>query len=210
MLLFATVAIPTQTLIGWQIEKFSHIKPNLVSASQNGLTITVNRSASPLSYKLAAPMPITGFQISGEFKGLPHFSDVSKQGQRGFDDYALRVGFVVPGSKRLSGLKKFFAAAWVKHLYRELPAGAGLDHVQFFDVTQNPDQIGHEHVSPSSNLIREKVFADVKAPGPFIYKYKLSAPLTAAAVWISVDGDDTKSNYTVTIRDLKIDSATIK
>ncbi len=210
VLLFAIFAIPTKTLTGWQIEKFTHIKPNSVSASQNGLTVEVNSSASPLIYKLATPLLISGFQISGEFKGLPHFSDVSKQGRKGFDDYALRVGFIVPGSKRLSGIKKFFAAAWVKHLYSELPAGAGLDHIQFFDVTQNLEQLGQEHTSPSSNLIHENVFADVTAPGPFFYKYKLSAPLKSAAVWISIDGDDTKSKYTVVINQIKLDGANVE
>ncbi len=198
-ILIAAIVIPTHSLSGWRLEKFSHIKPNAVTANKAGLTIKVASSASPLIYKLDSPVRVAAFRVSGEFQGLPHFSDVSKQGKKDFDDYALRVGFVVPGSKTLTGIKRFFAADWVKHLYSELPKGVGLDYIQFFDVAQDRSQLGEVRVSSSSKLIHEKVFAVVNKPGPFDYHYKLSPPIKSAAIWLSIDGDDTKSKFTVVI-----------
>lgn len=203
-LLLAAFIVPTNSLSGWRLEKFHHINPNAVSVSSAGLTIKVNSSASPLIYKLDSPVLVSSFHISGDLRGMPHFADVSKQGKKGFDDYALRIGFVVPGNQKLTGFSRFFAAAWVKRLYSELPSKAGLDHIQFFDVAEDEKQVGENRVSSSSKLIHETVFAAMKDSGKFDYHYKLSPPIKAAAIWLSIDGDDTKSKFTVVIDHFEI------
>lgn len=207
LLTFAALVIPTEKMAGWRIEKFSNIPRNEVSASRNGLLVRVRKSASPLIFPLNSPEKVVSFKIAGEFHDLPKFSDVSKQGQKGSDDYALRVGFIIPGEKRLSGIKKFFASQWVKQLYSQVPSGLGLDHVHFFNVTQNPSQIGQSRVHPASELMREEFIALAEKNGPFTYEYSLKRPLEAVAIWISIDGDDTSSDYEVLISDLQITTA---
>ena len=191
--MFAALVIPTEKMDGWRMEKFSRIPSNEVSASKNGLLIRVRKSASPLIFPLQSAMQVTGFKISGEFLGLPKFSDVKQQGQKRSDDYALRVGIIVPGEKRLSGVKKVLASQWVRHLYSQVPVGSGLDHVHFFNVTQNPAQVGKSREHPASDLMQEDFFTSVEKAGPFSYEHTLREPLKAVAVWISIDGDDTKS-----------------
>lgn len=202
-LMFAVLVIPTEKIESWRIEKFSGIPRNEVSTSPKGLLIQVKQSASPLIFPLKMPEKIVGFKISGVFHGLPNFSDVSKQGEKGSDDYALRIGLIVPGEKQLTGVKRLFTTQWVKHLYAQVPSGMGLDHIHFFNITQNPSQVGKSRVHPASDLMREEFIASVEKAGPFTYEYILKQPLNTVAVWISIDGDDTKSNYDVVISKLE-------
>ena len=203
-LLFAALVIPTQGMEGWRIEKFSRIPGNEISATINGLLVRVKRSASPLIYPLKSAIKVKSFKVSGEFRGLPRFSDISKQGEKGADDYALRVGLIIPGEKRLAGVKKLLASQWVRHLYSQVPKGTGLDHIHFFNITQNPSQVGKTREHPASDLMREDFFALAEKKGPFTYEFTLKQPLEAVAVWISIDGDDTKSEYDVLISNLEL------
>lgn len=200
----ATLVIPIGQSDGWRQEEYSKTPKNEVSFSNAGLLIQVNKSASPLIHPLNSRLRIIGFKVRGEFKGLPNFPDVSKQGEKGSDDYPLRIGFIVPGEKRLTAFKKMFASAWVRHLYDAVPPGAGLDHIQFFDVTQNPNQVGNSRNHPSSDLMREDFIALAKVPGPFELEHVLKQPLETVALWISIDGDDTKSKFDVLISELEL------
>jgi hypothetical protein len=44
----------------------------------------------------------------------------------------------------------------------------------------------------------------VKEEGHFNYKVKLDTPKSILGLWISADGDDTKSNYEVDISKLEL------
>ena len=110
----------------------------------------------------------------------------------------------MPGEKRISGLKKLFAPSWIRHLYAQVPEGSGVDHVRFFNVTQNRDQLGKEREHPASELMREEFFGFVERPGTFSFQQKLRTPVSAVAVWISIDGDDTNSEYDVLLSKLQL------
>lgn len=202
--LMAVIAIPVQEQAAWKQENYSKIPKNEVSFSQEGFLVRVDKSASPLLYPMLPVKKIVGFRVVGEFRNLPKFSNVEAQGQKGSDDYALRIGFVVPGANRLSGVKKFFAPAWLKNLYSAVPTTAGVDGVRFFNVTQSKKQLDLERTHPSSDLITEKFFALTVDGGKFDYSYDFKEPIEAAAIWVSIDGDDTKSKFDVLIRQLEI------
>jgi hypothetical protein len=114
------------------------------------------------------------------------------------------VGFVLPGDRKLSGFKKLFAPTWVKNLYSLLPQDQGLDHVHFFNVTQNRQQLGQKRIHPASDLIEEEFFAFISEPGTFAYEYKFQEALRPLALWLSMDGDDTQSDYVVHIESLEL------
>jgi len=204
--LMAAISLPTHNLDKWQVETYSRIPSNIVSFSKTGILIKLNGSAGPLIFPLSGPTTISGFRVRGEFRGLPKFKDVSRQGERTADDYPLRIGFVIPGDRKLSGLKKMFAPEWVKKLYEKAPKDSGISHIQFFDVTQNPLQVGKGRIHPASDLIHEEFFALAKESGPFDFKYQIKTPLKAIAVWISIDGDDTGSTYDVLISDIELNT----
>ncbi len=202
--LFAAMVLPTTNLTDWKIEQFSRVPKNEVTASAKGLLIRINGSAGPLIYPLKAKAKISGFKITGEFFGLPKFTNPLLQGEKGFDDYPLRLGFVIPGEKKLSGLKKMVAAQWVKNLYTQVKDGTGINSVHFFNVTQNPQQVGKTRTHPASDLFQETFFAEVKLSGPFAYDFQFKEPLETIAIWLSIDGDDTKSTFDVLISGLEL------
>ena len=199
----AVLAIPTTSMEGWRIERFGKTRQNEVTASKSGLRIRIRNSASPLIYPLKSPVRVGKFTIEGKFFGLPKFSNASRQGQKGFDDYALRLGLVVPGDRRLTGVKAIFTPLWIKNLFHQVPEGMGLGHIQFFNFTQNPTQVGKSRIHPISDLMREDFVTLIQGTGEFKYEHTLVNPIEAAAVWISIDGDDTSSEYEVLISRLE-------
>lgn len=201
-LLMAAVVIPLNNPSDWKIEKYSKVKSNEISFSQEGMLVKVLKSASPLVHKLQSKTLVNGFKTKGNFYALPQFRDVKKQGQKGADDYALRIGFIVAGSNTLTGVKKVFAASWVKQLYAQAPANTGIDRIQFYNITQNKDQVGKSRVHPLSDLIHEEYIASVDKAGSFDIDYKFKKPLEVVALWISIDGDDTQSDYSVLLSEL--------
>jgi hypothetical protein len=204
-ILFAVISIPVSHLDSWKMEAYSGKKPNLVSLVDQKMKIEVRKSASPLFYPLRENKFITGFKIKGYFKGLPVMRDFKMQGKKGFDDFPLRVGFVSPGDKKLTGLKKLFAPAWIKNLYRQLGEDLGISHITFFNLVQNPDLIGTSRTHPNSDLITEYFIELVNPSNQFDIDYKLKKPIDAAAIWLSIDGDDTQSEFEVYISDLSIE-----
>jgi hypothetical protein len=202
--LYGAVIMPVIDGSQWTIEKYSNIPANAVLYPKDGMLIKVDRSASPLIFRLTPPRKVTGFHIKGEFRGLPKFKDVKSQGEKGSDDYPLRIGFVIPGEKQLTGLKKILAPAWIKNLYSTAPPGSGVDHIEFFNVTQNQLQLGHHRIHPLSDLIRETFFSQVERAGIFDFDHRLTEAIEATAIWISIDGDDTKSTFDVLVRSLNL------
>ncbi len=209
MFLCAVFVIPTQNVDLWEKESYSGITANRIEISTRGILVHVRESASPLIFQMKSAKRISGFRISGEFEGLPKFKDAARQGEKGADDYALRLGFVVPGNKHLSGFEKLFAAGWVKRLYSKVPDGEGIDHIEFFNVTQNAAQVGRSRVHPLSNLIHETFFTHVATSGRFDYSYVLKEPVEVAAVWLSIDGDDTKSSFDVLIDKIELKESAV-
>lgn len=205
-LLLAVFALPVQVKDKWELETYSNIPANDVNFSSEGIRIKVRKSASPLMYPLSQPGKISGFKIAGEFYGLPQLTEVSRQGGKGADDYALRLGLIVPGTRQLSGWRKLIAPAWVKNLFQKMPQGMGLDAVHFFNITQNPSQVNTSRVHPASELIREEFIAQVSKIGTFQYEYQLKEPVSAVALWLAIDGDDTQSSYDVVISSLELRS----
>lgn len=202
--LFLVIIIPTSRLDYWKTESYSSISPNKVYANDKGLQIKVENSASPLFYLLETETSILSFKVIGHLKGLPKFSDVSLQGHSGSDDFPFRIGFIIPGKKKLSGLRKVFAPEWIKKLYQMLPEKQGLDRIVFYNLVQNPDLLGTSRIHPNSDLISENFIQLVKTTGPFEISYKLKNSINAVAIWISVDGDDTQSEYDVEISEISL------
>lgn len=204
---FAALIIPTESMKGWHLETYSRIPSNEVATSEKGMLIHVRKSASPLMFQLPRTEHITGFKVSGEFRGLPNLPNTATEGEKGADDFALRIGFIVPGEKKLSGVKRLFAPQWIKRLYERVPPELGLDHIQFFNVIQNPKRVGRERVHPNSDLILEDFFALAETAGPFSYTHRLKKPIDAIAIWVSIDGDDTKSEFDVLLSKLELTTA---
>lgn len=204
---FATVlvaiAIPLGSGQDWQDLKYSKIKPNTNQFTPNGLNIAVDSSASPLIYPLKHYPLITAFETELEITG-----DINPVKAQFPEDAYFRLGLVVPGKRRLNAFERAIAAPWVKTLFALAPKDGGVDRIQFYNVIP-PETVpvNEERRTPHSReLMHERVIAIREAGQKSIrVKHQLGAPLPTAALWISVDGDQTKSKYSVLVKSLKLE-----
>jgi hypothetical protein len=188
----------------WHQFRFAGVKPNQVAFAGAGLTIDVDGSASPLVLALDRALPVASVSVSGRLAGGPLRIDAGTQGNPGADDFALRVGLVVPGTRRLDFIERQFAPDWVLKLSDLAPDGLGLDHVRFLNAVQDRRLVGLARTHPASELIREDFVWHLDRDGPFEFEHSFAVPVTTRAIWIAADGDDTGSRFRVEIDRLVI------
>ena len=201
--------IPVKANNGWLELKYSSIPANAVSFASNGLSIDIDGSASPLIYPLSKELKVHRVQVHARIEGQITGLKGKKQGQKGADDFTLRLGLVESGSKTLSVWQKSFAASWIKKLFSLAPKGSGIEKILFLNVPEDPNLRGSSRVHPLSNLIEERFLAPANK-GSIRIDYKFKTPLKTVALWLSSDGDDTKSKYRIVISKIKLTTAESK
>lgn len=183
----------------WTSLSFKKLRANEVHFDDQGLQVKVRSSASPLIHALREPLEVAGIQVTGRWREIQMGKPVSSD----FDeDSILRVGLVVPGRQTLSGPKRWLAADWVKRLFELAPKGSGIDRIEFLMFTTNQERIGRERAHPKSDLIRERLMSLRPTAGDFEVSWRLPDPLKVAAIWLSIDGDDTGSSFEMSIQQL--------
>jgi hypothetical protein len=197
------LVIPLTADSGWEVLRYRGIAPHVVAFGAEGLRVEVNASAAPIVYPLDSPQWVRGLRAEGRIAGSVR-TDAQRQGQRGADDYALRVGLVEVGTRRPGWLERTMAPAWVQRLFALAPPQLGVAGIRFFNVALSPSQVGQSRQHPASALISERVVAAPDASGRFTMAVDLEAPIESAAIWISADGDDTRSQFTLTIARLEL------
>lgn len=195
--------MPLKSAENWQNLSFSKIPSNQVEFTGDGIRVEVKKSASPLIFPLQSPKFIQGLKVKGQVSHLIAFKDPLNQGEKGLDDCILRVGLVIPGEKKLNWATKLVAADWVKKLYSLAPEGSGIDHIYFLNLVQSEELKGNERTHPLSELIREKNEWVIHGAGEFELSADFLKAKKVAALWISIDGDDTGSQYTVDISNIE-------
>ena len=196
-------SLPLAKTNGWQLLSYRKIPPNTFRATPSGLEIGVTNSAAPGVFPLAQAALVTELRVTGRISGSLKVPP-DKQGAKGFDDYAARVGLVESGSHTLSWREKRFAADWVKKLFALAPPGTGINKIHLFNIGASARQIGRARAHPASELLQETVVATPDASGRFSFTNRLTRPINTIAVWISCDGDDTKSSFAVTLSKIEL------
>lgn len=186
----------------WVSLSYSKIKANKVTFKESEMLIEVQKSAGPLVHKLEKPVRVSGFSIKGKLAGTKIAETAP------FDeDSILRVGLVATGAKTLNWTKRMFAADWVKKLFSLAPRGTGLDKIYFFNVTDRRGLLNKSRSHPQSDLIEEQVVHVVEKTGAFQFQWTLQPAVETAAIWLSSDGDDTKSEFTLSVSEINLDHA---
>ena len=200
LLFLGLVQIPTGDLKNWIALEYKKIPGNKVSVTGNGLNITVQKSASPLIFKIEQPVLVTGFSAKVIVHGNlePSKTDFP-------EDSVFRLGLVLSGTKTLNGMQKLFAADWIKKLFSLAPPGQGIDHIDFYMLGRPQDSVGSSRVHPKSDLLTEKIIdiTDSKK-SEYIFSQNFAKSLKVVALWISSDGDETKSSYALTLKDFSL------
>lgn len=200
--LMLAIAIPLSSGANWQLLKYNKIESNGVSYSNEGLSIQVDKSASPLIYPLPEAKVVTGFKVRLKIFGK---LNESKMTAKMSEDNYLRVGLVAEGKQRLNMVQRMVAAAWVKQLFKLAPKDSGIDKIYFYGISDDPKQVGQTRIHPKSDLMVESIVAlRPEGESEFEVSHKLTTPLKTAALWLAIDGDDTKSKFRVEIKSLEL------
>jgi len=205
MICAAAFAVPLQQVDSWQLLQYSKIEANRVEFSQQGMTVNVTGSASPIIYPLEQPQVVRRVEVSGALSELLAI-DANKQGLKGSDDFSLRIGLVVAGDKTLNRIEKLFSANWMKTLFALAPQGSGDENIYFLNAVQGSNMLGQQRQHPLSDLIYENNVWLLDKPGDFAMSHTLDKPRKVIAIWLSIDGDDSLSNYSVLIKSLHLES----
>ena len=198
------VSIPLGAQGRWEALQYRNIPPHEIRFSPAGLELTVDGSAMPLVYPLEAAATVQSVRVRGRIVEGSLAMPPDKQGERGFDDYVFRLGLVESGERTLGFVQRQVAAAWVRKLFDLAPKGSGISRIYFLSVGAEKAHVGRERVHPLSELIVEKVVALPGADGRFEFTHALERPLRALAVWLSADGDDTKSRYKLLVESIEL------
>ena len=197
------LSVPVHDSAGWENLHYRRLAANQVEFTPGGVRIMVRASASPLIYPLSAPRRVSKasvrLRVSGTLATPP-------DGEKWDEDSRFRLGFVVSGDKRLSVWSKAAAPAWVKRLFSLAPKNGGIDRIVFLMLGRSPAKVGDTRRHPSSELIEERIAWSVdKEKGELKLDAVLDPPLAASALWISVDGDDTRSSYEVLVESIELE-----
>lgn len=201
------LSIPLDRADGWQILEYSNIPPHDIDFTPDGMTIIVRQSASPVIFPIK-PRTVSTFKVSAEITGELNLKPIP-QGDKGNDDFLLRVGLVYEGEQTLNFIQRRFAAKWIRTLFDLAPKGTGVERIQFFNAYSDPSLADTARVHPLSDLIYEHFVTYVpKAVGSELRKVQIEVrPKTdrrVLALWLSSDGDDTKSSFRVKIREIEL------
>lgn len=197
------LTVPLSEQTNWQILQYSKLPPHRIRFSKEGLEMAVDGSAMPVIYPLPGAVRVKTIRVKGRIEGTLRVS-ADRQGEEKFDDYAFRIGLVEPGERTLNFVQRQLAARWVRKLFELAPKGSGISRIHFFNVGADKTQIGRQRQHPISDLILEKVVAVPQPDGRFDFAHSLEPPLETIAVWLSSDGDDTGSKFTVLVEQIEL------
>ena len=189
----------------WQSLHYKNIAPNVITQKEQGFEIKVNNSASPLIYVFDQPLLVKNIKVSGSMGDLPTIPADLTQGDKNADDFPFRIGLVLAGDKTLNFAKRLIAPNWVKTLYALAPKGYGIDHIAFLNLA-NPEPISwqsRDHPA-SKGLFKETIVAHIQPNEDFELKHDLSQPNEVIALWISSDGDDTNSSFSLNLNSITL------
>ncbi|PIR22866.1 MAG: hypothetical protein COV44_05640 [Deltaproteobacteria bacterium CG11_big_fil_rev_8_21_14_0_20_45_16] len=188
----------------WREEIYSSISPNEIRCHSDRINLKINSSASILVRALEKPTRIQKLYVKARVSGQMNLSGSQTHGSKGVDDFPLRIGLIESGQKRLGFMQRLFAPDWLVNLERLWPS-TGIKKIHFLNFVfskHKPDWTDRVH--PSSKYLTEKIVSALDDRDVADKRIELVNPIEVVGVWISSDGDDTKSQYTVSVESLQL------
>ncbi|MBL7184964.1 MAG: hypothetical protein ISS70_01450 [Phycisphaerae bacterium] len=190
---------------GWKIVRFKNVPANKWESDEDGLHVRVQHSADLLTYCLSEETQVRRILVEGLVTGLPVIPKGKVQGDKKADDFAIRFGLVVSGTRKLSKTQRFFASELAKRLSELAPKSKGIDHVLFLNLANDPPPKWRKRThSLGKGVIREQIACVRNGPGEFTMDVRFEEPLKVLALCIVSDGDHTESRYQVTLREVQL------
>ena len=198
------IDVPVYDLKPWTVLSFNKIKPNQVSVVDGALHIVVRGSASPLIYKFDEPTFISGITVVASWDGELRIPAGATEGDENADDYVLKFGIVEAGNRKLNWFQRGVAADWIKQLFQLAPKNSGVNRINFLSTTQQQELLGTSRTHPLSDLLYETRVLYLDTPGRFEMTHEFSEPVKSLGLWISVDGDNTGSDFDLQLESIRL------
>ncbi len=207
--LMAVMLIPLNPKSDWQELKYKSIASNKVKLAGKKLQITVNKSASPLIQKFNSDKKVVSVTVSGQrLSGSLNIPEGAQQGQTKkpkADDYLFRLGLVLEGKNKKPRIPGFLIPAWVKKMFKLAPEGKGIKHIYFLNVAEDKSSVGQKRPHPlEKKYLYEEVITSVGPEGRFKFTKSFKKPVSILGFWISSDGDDTKSQFSLEVDQISV------
>ncbi|TNF01355.1 MAG: hypothetical protein EP326_04525 [Deltaproteobacteria bacterium] len=201
--LYGAFIVPLDQGAQWKHIQFDKIPANNVSFSKS-LILKVDKSSSFLVFPLETEKEVESFEIKGKYSGGLNLPEGKEQGYGKADDFAFKFGFILPGEEKLTGVKKWLAPKWVKKVYEMAPKDQGLNHLELFAATTQDKMLGKKRIHPASDFFHEEYSFLLKDSGEFSFEKKINGSLRTLALWLSADGDNSKSSFSIEVTSLKV------
>jgi hypothetical protein len=209
ILLSAIVVVPLHKKGAFKELVYSSLPKHELKFLKDGLNIKVNKSAMPLIYPLRPKQKIISVKIKGHVDKLIPLKTEEIQGSKAdknyVDDYIFRLGLVLEGDKTLNWFQKKIAPKWVLELYSLAPDGEGVDKIIFYNVTQQKSALNKKNIHPlGKGLMHEINQWHIEKPGDFEFEVKPSLNQKVHALWLSIDGDNSKAVYNIKLKEITL------
>lgn len=187
----------------WELLTYSKIPANKVSFESKKMIINVDSSASPIIYPLQNKGKYKQLSISAKIVGKLNLGNI-EQGQKGADDFRLRVGLVYQGDQTLGFFKRQIAADWILKLYSLAPKNTGVSRIEFFNTYSHQQLMGKKRPHPLADVLKENFVLKVDESGWVKQNISIPDDENILAIWLSCDGDGTGSRFVVEINNLQL------
>ncbi len=186
-----------------RLEEFHHvifkdIPATKYSEEEGAIKADVASSSSFLLQPFTVVKTIKKVQWRWKMTGDLKVESFSQLKTKAGDDAVIRIGLIKSGS---APTVPFFAPSWIKAIkdHMKLPG----DEMQYL-MAGGPADSGASWVSPYSKSMSMLQAASLAEEGGWhLSQHVFTEPLKVVGIWLMADGDDTKSNFSVSIKNLE-------
>jgi len=180
--------------------KFKGLKSTVYQVNADGIEIKVDGSASALIIAFDKPVTLNHFSFKWKKTGILKVRSSNQEASKKGDDAYFRFGLLQHSKKPLV---PFFAPSWVKAVSKFLKLPSDKLIYYFVGAQHNP---GTEWSSPyNSDIKNRSVMSKKGKDGYLTVSVTLLKPIKLSGLWLMSDGDNTNSNFSLTVKELRIE-----
>lgn len=190
--LYAVIIIPINNEENFLDLKYKKLKPNKVKISQE-IEISVDKTASPLFYKVSKPQKYKNVIVEGEV-------EIKKELESEENDSYFQLGVVYAGDYRPGFFMRKILPEWILKVI-DINEKTGLSEIQFLHTTNNKTNLNKSDNVRDIKLNFKTVTSLKKG------KFSFNVPLKNKKViglWLRADGDDHDGVFITRIKKLEL------
>lgn len=180
--------------------KFSRIKSNHHTYHDRGLQIDVDQSASFLMQPFDHIRPVKRVSFEWRSDGLPKIKNAQNEGQKSGDDAVFKLGLLLETEGSISNP---FIPKWMKRVEKLLNFPS---EEMVYLVADARHATGEQWANPYNDRVTMISIGSIEIKQDWkLASYEFEVPVDVVAIWLMADGDNTRSHFTVHIKNIKIE-----